>query len=72
MYGPSKENRKIEDQFTNTLNDDMNKKNDDDDGWGSYPSNPNSINYGYQTTPSSSLESRYEHLFSCYLLNPVI
>ena len=29
MYGPSKENRKIEDQFTNTLNDDMNKKNDD-------------------------------------------
>ena len=64
MYGPSEKNRNINDQFSNALNDDMNNdkyphnsySDSDDKG---FNSNNNRINYGYQTTTSTSLESRY-------------
>ena len=64
MYGPSEKNRNINDQFTNALNDDMNKDNyphnsysaSDDRG---FSSNINKISYGYQTTTSTSVGSRY-------------
>ena len=64
IYGPLGETENLEDKFTNTLND-MNENDYDHNKYSSssahgFDSNLNPISYGYQTTTSSSLQSRWD------------
>ena len=63
IYDSSKDGSRINDHLTNTLSD-MNDKDynnynlDSSSDENNYHSNTHQISYGYQTTTSSSLESR--------------